>query len=815
MSEVRDWTVDYGAGPIPVQIPHAWRQDVPVAWEGPAVYRTQIGADAPAKEGHQRWILFHGVSYEARVLVGGAEVGVHRGIWDAFAFPVPDGDLDIEVHVVKNGGPTFPVRDVASGFLPFVYHTFGGIYKGVEIVVSPTDPTLNVDPLPSHRVRADGTRLLAPTLAVDTGVKARVAEWLASRLGTTYPEAKGTEGGAASVEGPFYVRGVLTWGWYPEIGHCNPPEDMIRKEIQNVAKLGFNLVKFCLWVPSHRYLELLREAGLWAWIELPLWDPTADGGRQQQMAEEMERVVRQYAHHENVALWTCGCELHESTSAAYRQGLYDAVKAALRGHELLPHEALVKDNSGSAEMYGGDLREFGDFYDFHPYCDTPFYPEVLDSLLVGPRMRMPILLGEFNDIDVHRDLARVRREMPYWMSEDANLNDQGVRWQHDLPKALPKNRFANDPDEHRHEALMASSKNKARFIRKCVQEAVRSRSDIAGYVVTGWRDTPISSAGIVDDWHEPRFAPDELAAWNGPSCLFQIPTRRPPWVHGGNRPGWIDPFNWFTGRVFWKIGMHSEVPLEGRLEWDVLHFTWEGSKRPQGRIAYGISEPTRVDALDAREVGQISWDADQPGGYLLRVRFAGVENSWPVWIVPPTDPSMFGGWRLDDPLGHFEGAVGFDSLPDPGLPGDSAVLSTRLELDGAFRNALLFLTGEHTKPMPFWREAAYEFSNAAFWDAVGFREQWERLLPITPDRALDEGALRAGFPGFAWETLLNRIDVRTYAEHPILVRGQSGDRCIFATTLRPFGGLGTCPRGLAKNPSGTEFLMRLMNLVKS
>src|SRR5687768_12658657 len=81
---------------------------------------------------------------------------------------------------------------------------------------------------------------------------------------------------------------------------------------------------------------------------------------------------------DNTIIWTAGCELGTTTSAAYRQRLTKMVK----DHTGSP---LVKDNSGGSEMYGGDLREFGDFYDFHPYCDTPLYPPVLDSLLPGPR----------------------------------------------------------------------------------------------------------------------------------------------------------------------------------------------------------------------------------------------------------------------------------------------------------------------------------------------------------------------------------------------------------------------------------------------
>lgn len=782
--KLTQWTVDYGSGPQAVTIPHAWRQEVPVTWEGPAIYRTSL--DRPSVGPY--FLRFEGVSYAASVWVNGAEIGTHEGLWDAFEFELPDAARwDIEVRVIKNGGPTYPVREVASGFIPFVYHTFGGIYKPVSVVpeIVPSEGRAE-----ARRVAwAEGTQVWVADRSRPTpSVEDAANEWLRRRRGEEV-EPKPANLGAR----PFYARGVLTWGWYPELGHHNPDDATILREIAQVQRLGFNLVKFCLWVPPHRYLELLHDAGLYTWIELPLWDPTSDPDAQRRMADELERIVIQYRHHPNVVYWTVGCELHETTTARYRQELTDRIRELL--HTPDGPAALVKDNSGSAEMYGGDLREYGDFYDFHPYCETPLYPEVLDSLLPGPRPAMPVVLGEFNDIDVHRDLARISQEQPYWISQDPALNDQGVRWQHDLPGVLPVNRFAVEPEESRSAALMASSKTKAIFIRKFVQEQVRARQDIAGYVVTGWRDTPISSAGMIDDWDQLRYAPEDLAPWNGPTCLFPILVRRPPWVRGGNRPGWRDPFNHFAGRVFWRIGAHAEEQVEGSLEWDFLHYTWDGDRRPVGRVAFGTDEELELASLTSREIGQLSVDVERPGGYLLRARFGGAENTWPLWIVAPFQSDEFAEWSLDDPRGVFD---------DLKASGEGGLITTRL--GASAERGMLFLLDEGTRPMPFWREAAYEFRNDRFWEPTGLRDAWARWLPMTPEAALDMGQLAVAYPGWEFETLMNRIDVRTYAEHPILVRAQRGTSEMLVTTLRPFGGLGVSPRGVTRNPSGVELL---------
>jgi len=237
-------------------LPHAWRQDVSVTWEGPAVYRCSIDWQGPG------FLLFHGVSYDARIFLDGVQIGDHKGIWDAFVVPfMGSGKHELRVEVIKNGGETYPVRSVASGFLPFVFHTFGGIYKAVELL--DREPILEKTPAPPAAA-VNGARLdrMSIAKAQSSSFKTQAEEWLAKRMG----DAAAEEQTASSTS--LYVRGVLTWGWYPEIGHTNPPDDVIRREVQQAKTLGFNLIKFCLWVPSHRYLEIMHEAGMLAWLEL-------------------------------------------------------------------------------------------------------------------------------------------------------------------------------------------------------------------------------------------------------------------------------------------------------------------------------------------------------------------------------------------------------------------------------------------------------------------------------------------------------------------------------------------------------------------
>src|SRR5579872_5356735 len=159
MIPISDWTVDYldGRSAKAVEVPHAWRQELAVSEEGPALYSTVV--EVPKDGG---WLLFHRVSYAAVVAIDGVEVSTHEGLWDAFSVPLQEWagkTVPLTVKVTKNGGPTYPVQDVASGFLPYVFHTFGGIYAPVELHPGSTDPLSNVGVPGPPRISIEGTKL--------------------------------------------------------------------------------------------------------------------------------------------------------------------------------------------------------------------------------------------------------------------------------------------------------------------------------------------------------------------------------------------------------------------------------------------------------------------------------------------------------------------------------------------------------------------------------------------------------------------------------------------------------------------------------
>ena len=567
------------------------------------------------------------------------------------------------------------------------------------------------------------------------------------------------------------MRGILHWGWYPEIGHCHPDAAMIEKELNYVQSLGFNTVKFCLWLPPHGYLEEMANRNMNAWIELPLWLPDSSVFESSAVDAEIDAIIRQYAHHENIVAWTLGCELNNAP-AEYREKWVKKLQALTRCQ-------LIKDNSGGSEMYGGDPREFGTFYDFHPYADTQFFPPLVDSLSTGPRGVGKAFLGETLDHDVHRDIEQIGETMPFWASALAELNDKGVRWQYDLPQFVSESRFVNEAKSSRHKELMSASIDKALFVRKHNVEQLRSKSDFNGYVLTGLRDTPISSSGILTDWARERYEADQFSSWNADQVLYLIPSRNPRWIRGGNRVGYSDLYNYFADKpILIRLG-YAGAETNGSAIWTL--------KTLNGRpIQEGIAEPTSASGSPT-QIASVFLESLDPGSYLFHCEFGGAQNTWEIHSHLSLSFEDCTLLAADD---RFEG-VKFGKEGLHIAAGWRDFLRERIG-----QPMIVLVEGQGGLAMPYWRECITQ----------GFGLSWEERLAVCPDQALDPDWLSRLDDV---EILETRIDTRTYVENAYIAR--IGETIL--TTYRPYGGLGTQPNGLVINPAGQSLLRRLVDLV--
>lgn len=727
------WTVDFGRGPQPCNIPHAWHLQAPLGWEGPAEYRTKVNVTQP-----DLWLLFEGVSYQATVIVQGETVLVHQGVWDAFAVDLSpySGEIEVIVQVVKNGGASFPVKSALSGFLPYVYHTFGGIYRPVHLIAS------NQNPLDNYRETLDHLGLI-------------------EQRGQLNVRLNGSQ--IVINDREFYMRGILTWGWYPQLGYPHPSSKEIDQELAHIASIGFNTIKFCLWLPPHEMLAKLADHGLYAWLELPLWMP--DHVDYRKVSQELKEIIRQYSHHQRVIAWTLGCELEHFPS-----GLRDELMDFLAQETACP---LIKDNSGGSEMYAAQVDDVGTFEDFHPYCDTHFYLPVLNSLRNGPRHDKPILLGEFNDFDHIRNIADPKVTEQFWFSE-TDHNEKGVRWQYDFPQVARER--TGRWSHHQLENLRHSSISKGHFVRKRTLEYVRQISEIAGYVITGWKDTPISTSGMVDEADQPVYNSSQLSEWNGSAQFFLIPDRKPPWIHGGNRPGWRDTQCHFSGPFQIKIGLHSDEARHGEIRWSL------GELAGSAHVSVNPCQPT--------ELLQIRGDLTA-GTYHLQVELDELRANWDIHIFDRIPYRS--GTRSQNRLSDLESSI-------PIMQGSLS------DLHGDLPDRFIFCLQEGSVQLPFWRECAFDFHDLDH----PFVDRWEWLFGLSTDqffRAEDLDGLGSIEP---W---ISRIDTRNYQEH--LVTAMIGGRYQgIVTSLNLLGGSGAQPE-FDFNPAAHGMLAYLIKALGS
>jgi len=286
------------------------------------------------RPGPRAYLRVGAAGVAATVYVNGHCVCTHVGAWTPFEIDITpwlEDENEVEIVCVDRDHTT-------NGFLPVL----GARWTGARDVEIRTSPTTEARPA-TQRSSTRGTQLL--------------------------------------VDGrPFRVRGILHWGYYPELEQPWPTEAQMLAEIEQIRALGFNLIKFCLWVPPPRYYALCEEMGMFVWQEYPVWDaPLTETG----IISEYEALFRNDRPYSCVILRTLTCE-NDRIAPELGRLLVDLC------HKMIPG-SLVLDNSA----WLCSERD-GDFHDEHPYLNNmqwSFY-----AARTRKRLTKPLLLGETNFI---------------------------------------------------------------------------------------------------------------------------------------------------------------------------------------------------------------------------------------------------------------------------------------------------------------------------------------------------------------------------------------------------------------------------------
>ncbi|MCZ7542273.1 MAG: hypothetical protein M5R40_01465 [Anaerolineae bacterium] len=617
---------------------------------------------------------------------------------------------------------------------------------------------------------------------------------------------------------PVCLRGLLSWGWYPDLLCPAPDADTVRDEFRRARAMGFNMVKLCLFVPSPTYFEVADEEGMYLWLELPMWLPQVTPTLRAQAPVEYADILARVHHHPSIVIYSLGCELDRTADAGFLGRLDDIARAAVSG-------ALLCDNSGSGEAYGGLSFDFADFSDYHLYCDLHEFDPLVDNFRRDWQAPRPWIFGEFCDSDDYRDPEELAQAhggaLPWWFGWDGDIlrpirEAQRVQ----LARAAEVGRP--------HQALQHISRQKSHIVRKTILEKVRRRAGMGGYVITSFRDTPIATSSLFDDLGRAKNPPEAVRAFNADTVLALDQGRLRIWFRGGDRPRRRDLFNHAAGDPvnLRLIVAHAGPPLHGvSVGWRVTDAAGNalaaGERALPGELAGGRpveATPVHFTAPPVAQAVALTLEAWlSAGGATVTA------NRWTLWVYPRVEvwPEGIG---LYDPAGCLDrladladAATRIWDLAQPprwliaaGLPPGLAEY-----LRGGGR-ALLLQTGPGplaAEACPFWREAIMLIEPHPVTDALphaGFADL--QFYSLATDWALAPDALEKALLGVEAVTpVLHRLDARQFTRLHWLVEARLGAGRVMAATLRFQGGLGDQPASLRDSPAGRHLLRCILD----
>ena len=552
--------------------------------------------------------------------------------------------------------------------------------------------------------------------------------------------------------------------------------------------MGFNTFKLCLYVPDETLFDIADEMGMLLWLELPLWQPTMTPALRELTMREYSAILCRLHHHPSIVIVSLGCELDQQTGA----DLLSELGSALRF--WMPN-VLRCDNSGSSEAYGGDLGSGGDFYDYHFYCEPHYFQDLIDHFQRAYQLPKPWIFGEFSDADTLRDFSQLA-SATWWINGPFTFERDELTWLSGFA-----GRLADAGVHDGGAALTGIARQQAQAVRKFILERVRLNFVGGGYVVTGWKDTPIATSGILDDQDQLKFDSKAWRMFNNDVVLLLDRPRCRHWVNGGDRPRYLD------GYVFWAdevvdlrlILVNGGPPVErAQLTCSILNRS--------AHLDLLLDFVTLVEDVSVLALSvSLVEGANQIRASLLAIDKCLCETRWDLLSISPAART------------HALAQVA--ALPSQI---DAALLSDV----SAGASAIVWLPAVHssfTHPMPFWRESIHVFQPHPFWEHVpqdGFADM--RFFSVATDFAIDLVKLHGWIEhnclcennAIELTPIWRRFDARAMVWHDYLVEVRVGRGRLFISTLRFAGGLGQQPHGLEDNPMGCLLLSRLLDLVE-
>lgn len=839
---------------------------------GPFYFTKIFNARMP--EGKKRAkILFEGVSYACEVFLNQKTVCTHEGVWDSFEVDVTEqlseGENVLEVMVFKpdfDKNSPYYFRSVLFGFIPDVMMPFGGIWKDVELyfvgetyfteclvtfsrkeqAVFIQSQLFETKETENLSVQVNVSDPHGKKTHIEIGYEACIkidvencCYWSVDTPNLyqinielmkekTTCDTKQFTGGFRHIQvengeillngAPFYMRGILHWGCYPEKMTPNLSYEEVREELNKIKSLGFNAIKHCLYFPPKYYYELCDEMGIVTWQELPLWLPYKNEHLEKRIYEQYPKMLDLFMQHPGVSVVSIGCELDATVGSEVLNDLYEMIKE--REEQL-----VICDNSGSGECFEGGRDAKSDIYDYHFYAELYNLNSLVREFTYEAREKKPWIFGEFNDSDTMRILAK-RGDEPWWQNADEAVNP--LRKVHkgfesDQPIYKQREIFEDYNITEEASGMEAVSRAQMTDIRKYILELTRSTPGIKGYNITTIQDVPITTAGIFDAAMNPKVSKEVMQQVNGEVVVSYQKDLARKWKAGADCFYNKDRYHYFEGEPIngrMIVSNRSAKPIDTNA---VIRLTYEGE------IIKETTVPCVIKANTTQELGYYEIVLPMIGTarrYMLEISLEwdgnSYKNQWDIWCYQKK-LSQTTLHILEDG-NHLEGIETLFRVE---------TLKERKELEKLYAGDILLTSsmdetvrkaaerGIHVICMvkensflpvhkaPFYREGVIKIAKHPIMDCLlhkGYAGM--QFFGIASSFIFDKKELEEAIGEY--QTLMRRYDARKFHAGEYLIKYSYGKGTVLATTLNLNGGMGEQPAGFSENKQAAWLLHQMI-----
>ena len=859
-----EWDIEIGEHTGKVIVPGVWEaQGYPVDINR-AIYEQQVHIP---EAWHDKCVFlrFGGISYRVEVFVNEQPVGSHDGLWTAFEFDISDTltygvDNTFRLVIEKPSNDKDDLlgyRNVLVGFIPYISSTFGGPWKNIDLIVHDAPVWENVQI--SSDWQSKTLRVKAQTQTVETRhlstlsifsstgesiyetalplsesgnidltidlpnaqewssesplryimlLSLKVAGEIVSQVSRVFGfRSLATDGDQLLFNGnALHLRGILHWGWQPEVRAPIYTDDQVREEFQRIRAMGFNLVKLCLFVPTGNFFRIADEEGMLLWLEFPMWWQLMNPRLRQQLPIEYQAILDEVHHHPSIVLYSLGCELEAHMADV------DLLSQLSEIVHMRTSNCLICDNSGSSEAYSGAIANLSDFYDYHFYSDLHQFTPLINHFHRDWRPARPWIFGEFcayDDVRNPEQLVDADGARLGW--RDLLGTDGGIhRWAY----SKQEDRLQNLKLPFSIDELVHISRQQSWTIRKTILEKTRAHRQMAGYVICGFRDTPITTAGVWDDFAQPKYPPEKFKQINHETIILMQQGRRRIWEHG-DQPYPLDNYNFLSQQsvILYIIISHvGEVISGGNLQWELRDANGDMY------ISGGQSDiDLKGDGIPTT-AATIEWTfptINTPQVWELRASFEGYNhNSWYLYLYPDDAVDAELAIHLDDPIGLFPTLKAtVDSLRTS--TSNSVWVTSRWS--NTFEQFIrqggkgIFVQSQSdgfpTQAVGFWQESLPLLYDHPIWQ--NFPHQGyvgTNFYHLATEFAFDSQALPTFLPDATIQPVMRRLHTRLFTVTDYMVEIEIGEGRLLNSTLRFQGGLGDQVRGFTANIAGRHLL---------